>query len=88
MLVVGGGDGGAVREVAKHPEVEEIHQCEIDEVTKGKRLGEEKEEEGEGKREERLCLIQECLLSPCFRGWLSSARSSYQPFPQATHLLN
>lgn len=32
VLLVGGGDGGAVREIAKHPEVEEIHQCEIDEV--------------------------------------------------------
>ena len=30
---MGGGDGGAVREIAKHPEVEEIHQCEIDEVS-------------------------------------------------------
>ena len=33
VLVIGGGDGGAVREVAKHPEVKEIHQCEIDEVS-------------------------------------------------------
>lgn len=33
VLVVGGGDGGAVREIAKHPEVKEIHQCEIDEVS-------------------------------------------------------
>ena len=32
VLVIGGGDGGAVREVAKHPEVKEIHQCEIDQV--------------------------------------------------------
>ena len=32
VLIVGGGDGGAVREVAKHPEVETIHLCEIDEV--------------------------------------------------------
>ncbi|MBN2122993.1 MAG: polyamine aminopropyltransferase [Deltaproteobacteria bacterium] len=31
VLVIGGGDGGAVREIAKHPEVEEIHLCEIDE---------------------------------------------------------
>ena len=30
---MGGGDGGAVREIAKHPEVEEIHQCEIDEAS-------------------------------------------------------
>ena len=33
VLIVGGGDGGAVREIAKHPEVQEIHQCEIDEVS-------------------------------------------------------
>ena len=32
VLIVGGGDGGTLREVAKHPEVEEIHLCEIDEV--------------------------------------------------------
>ena len=31
VLIVGGGDGGTLREVAKHPEVEEIHLCEIDE---------------------------------------------------------
>jgi len=30
---VGGGDGGVLREVAKHPTVEEIHLCEIDEVS-------------------------------------------------------
>lgn len=30
ILVIGGGDGGTVREVAKHKEVEEIHMCEID----------------------------------------------------------
>ena len=29
---MGGGDGGVVREVDKHPEVEAIHLCEIDEV--------------------------------------------------------
>ena len=33
VLIVGGGDSGAVREIAKHPEVQEIHQCEIDEVS-------------------------------------------------------
>ena len=33
VLVVGGGDGGVVREVAKHSCVEEIHLCEIDEVS-------------------------------------------------------
>lgn len=32
VLVVGGGDGGVLREIAKHPQVEEIHLCEIDEV--------------------------------------------------------
>jgi spermidine synthase len=31
VLVIGGGDGGAVREVLKHPEVEIVHLCEIDE---------------------------------------------------------
>ena len=33
VLVVGGGDGGVLREVAKHSTVEEIHICEIDEVS-------------------------------------------------------
>ncbi|XP_063850423.1 spermidine synthase-like isoform X2 [Scylla paramamosain] len=31
VLVVGGGDGGVVRELARHPAVEEVVQCEIDE---------------------------------------------------------
>jgi spermidine synthase len=31
VLVVGGGDGGTVREVLRHPEVEEVVLCEIDE---------------------------------------------------------
>lgn len=31
VLVIGGGDGGVLREIAKHPSVEEIHLCEIDE---------------------------------------------------------
>ena len=31
VLVIGGGDGGVLREVAKHPGVEEIVECEIDE---------------------------------------------------------
>jgi spermidine synthase len=31
VLVVGGGDGGVVREILKHPEVESVHLCEIDE---------------------------------------------------------
>ncbi len=30
VLVIGGGDGGAVREALKHPEVREVHLCEID----------------------------------------------------------
>ena len=32
VLVIGGGDGGVLREVAKHSLVKEIHLCEIDEV--------------------------------------------------------
>jgi spermidine synthase len=31
VLVIGGGDGGVLREVARHPGVEEIVECEIDE---------------------------------------------------------
>lgn len=31
VLVIGGGDGGVVREFVKHPELEEIHLVEIDE---------------------------------------------------------
>jgi spermidine synthase len=31
VLIIGGGDGGVVREVDKHDGVEEIHLCEIDE---------------------------------------------------------
>ena len=31
VLVVGGGDGGSVREALKHPSVERVVQCEIDE---------------------------------------------------------
>ncbi len=30
VLVIGGGDGGVIREVLKHPTVEEAHLCEID----------------------------------------------------------
>jgi len=30
VLIIGGGDGGTVREVIKHPEVEMVHVCEID----------------------------------------------------------
>ena len=32
VLVIGGGDGGTIREVLKHPEVEAVHVCEIDEA--------------------------------------------------------
>lgn len=32
VLVVGGGDGGVLREVARHPGVEEIHMAEIDKM--------------------------------------------------------
>ncbi len=31
VLVIGGGDGGSVREALKHPTVKEVHLCEIDE---------------------------------------------------------
>ena len=31
VLVIGGGDGGAVRELARYPDIEEIHVAEIDE---------------------------------------------------------
>ena len=30
--MVGGGDGGVLRELGKHPTVEEIHICELDKV--------------------------------------------------------
>jgi len=30
VLVIGGGDGGSIREIVKHKEVEEVHLCEID----------------------------------------------------------
>lgn len=30
VLVIGGGDGGTVREIVKHPGVEKVHVCEID----------------------------------------------------------
>jgi spermidine synthase len=30
VLIIGGGDGGTVREVVKHPGVEHVHLCEID----------------------------------------------------------
>ncbi|MCX7760704.1 MAG: polyamine aminopropyltransferase [Hydrogenothermaceae bacterium] len=32
VLVIGGGDGGTVREVLKHSTVEEVHLCEIDKM--------------------------------------------------------
>lgn len=33
VLVIGGGDGGVVREVLKYPSVEQVVLCEIDEVS-------------------------------------------------------
>ena len=30
VLIIGGGDGGVLREVVKHSSVTEIHMCEID----------------------------------------------------------
>lgn len=35
VLIIGGGDGGVLREVVKHPMVESVVQCEIDEVCIG-----------------------------------------------------
>ena len=35
VLVIGGGDGGVLREVVKHPSVEEAVLCDIDEVRGG-----------------------------------------------------
>jgi hypothetical protein len=35
VLVIGGGDGGVVREVLKHYTVEEVVLCDIDEVRSG-----------------------------------------------------
>lgn len=32
VLIIGGGDGGVLREVVKHPAVKTVTQCEIDEV--------------------------------------------------------
>lgn len=32
VLIVGGGDGGVLREVVKHPGVEKIDMCEIDQL--------------------------------------------------------
>jgi spermidine synthase len=32
ILIIGGGDGGVIREVVKHPQVEEVILCEIDQV--------------------------------------------------------
>ncbi len=32
VLIIGGGDGGVLREVVKHPQVEEAILCEIDQV--------------------------------------------------------
>ena len=35
VLVVGGGDGGVIREVLKHKSVERVTLCDIDEVSLG-----------------------------------------------------
>ncbi|EWM29611.1 spermidine synthase [Nannochloropsis gaditana] len=32
VLIIGGGDGGVLREVAKHPSIDTIHMCEIDKM--------------------------------------------------------
>jgi spermidine synthase len=32
VLIIGGGDGGVLREVVKHPQVEQAVLCEIDQV--------------------------------------------------------
>lgn len=32
VLIIGGGDGGILREVLKHSCVEEVHMCEIDKM--------------------------------------------------------
>lgn len=32
VLVIGGGDGGCLREIARHPSVKEIHICELDQL--------------------------------------------------------
>ena len=33
MLIIGGGDGGVVRVLDRHPSVKQITMCEIDEVS-------------------------------------------------------
>ncbi|CAF1053214.1 unnamed protein product [Rotaria sordida] len=33
VLIIGGGDGGVLREVVKHPQVEEVVLCEIDQMS-------------------------------------------------------
>ena len=39
VLIIGGGDGGVLREVVKHSSVESVVQCEIDEVSALNRAG-------------------------------------------------
>lgn len=46
MLIIGGGDGGVLREVVKHPTVESVVQCEIDEVRWAPGCGQEPRELG------------------------------------------
>lgn len=38
VLVIGGGDGGVLREVVKHESVKEAILCDIDEVSRASRL--------------------------------------------------
>ena len=38
VLIIGGGDGGVLREVVKHPLVASVVQCEIDEVCVKQRI--------------------------------------------------
>lgn len=38
-LVIGGGDGGVLRELAKHDTLEEIVICELDKVSQGSCAG-------------------------------------------------
>ena len=66
-----------MREVTKHPEVEEIHQCEIDEVTEGKRRGRERRDCVSHSGVPLVSLFQRVVeLSKKFLPTLSSGYSS------------